>query len=423
MSPLTTAIALAIASLLASVAAAQDVNYDESKVPAFTLPDPLIDASGKAVATPEAWRSRREEIFRLFEDHVYGRMPGKVDVRVAVTEEPTEALEGKALREQITLHFGPRENGPAMHLLIYRPNEAKEPVPAFLGLNFFGNHSIHPDPAIHLSKAWMRESKDKAIVDNRATEASRGKSASRWPVETIVGQSYALVTAYYGDLDPDYDDSFGNGVHPIFEPPHSERPLELWGAIGAWAWGLSRALDYLESIDSIDAKRIAVFGHSRLGKTALWAGACDERFALVISNESGCGGAALSRRRYGETIERITTRFPHWFCGKLWTYNGREDAIPVDQHQLIALIAPRPVYVASAEEDRWADPKGEFLSLVHAEPVYRLLGKKGLGTSEYPRVEEPIHGEAQAYHVRKGPHDVRPFDWQQFLKYADEVMK
>jgi hypothetical protein len=415
------ALLLAVLPMKTRAASKDQFNYDESKVPAYTLPDPLVALNGKPVATARQWsNSRRAEVLGLFEEHVYGRAPGKPrGMKFVVDNADAQALGGLATRKEVTVLFTGKADGPKMTLLLYVPNGREKPAPAFLSLNFGGNHTVHADPGITLSTNWMRPGST-GVTNNRATEAARGSSASRFPVETILQRGYALVTVYYGDIEPDHKDGWKSGVRAALakDGAATQWKGDDWGAISAWAWGLSRALDYLETDKAIDAKRVAVIGHSRQGKTSLWAGATDERFALVISNDSGCGGAALSRRKFGETVERINTSFPHWFCGNFKRYNGKEENLPVDQHELIALMAPRPVYIASAEQDLWADPKGEFLSGKHAEPVYALFGRAGLGVVEQPPVNTPV-GDVIGYHIRTGKHDVTDYDWAQYLNFAD----
>ncbi|WP_277134764.1 alpha/beta hydrolase family protein [Bacteroides congonensis] len=395
------------------------VNYDESKVPVYTLPDVLTLTNGRKVTTKKEWvEKRRPELLRLFETQIYGKAPVRSkDLHFRLLNEDREALGGLATRKEVAVYLTKDEKH-YLTVLMYLPNRRKGTVPMFFGINFKGNHAIHPDEGITFP------SEERMIAYGRKRMFPRGSAASRWPVEMLMEHGYGLATFYRGDIDPDFDDGFQNGVHPLYYKKGQTRPAEdEWGTLAAWAWGMSCAMDYFETDKDIDAKRIAIFGHSRLGKTTLWAGAMDPRFALVISNDSGCGGAALSRRKFGETVRAVNCQFAHWFCRNFWQYNDKEDTLPVDQHELIALMAPRPVYIASAEEDRWADPKGEFLSGVYASPVYELFGLPGLPVKEMPAVNQPVLSGTIGYHIRSGKHDINLYDWTQFVKFADKHLK
>ncbi|MFX1443167.1 MAG: acetylxylan esterase [Promethearchaeota archaeon] len=395
--------------------------FDESKVPYYSLPDPLISLDGTKVTDGKLWfRGRRPEILELFKHNVYGKMPGKPEkISSEIKSVDKGALKGKATRKEISVIIGGNNKEIKMDILIYLPNNQPKPFANFLALNYFGNHSIHQDPNIILSKQWMPTKIAYGIKRHRATEKSRGVRSSKWPVEFIIDRGYALSTIYNGDIDPDFDDGFQNGIHPLFYKKGQTEPAEdEWGTIGAWAWGLSRAMDYFEIDDDIDNNRVIVMGHSRLGKAALWAGANDQRFAIVISNNSGCGGAALFRRKFGETISHINYKFPHWFCENFKKYNNKEEELPVDQHMLLSLIAPRPVYIASAQKDLWSDPRGEFLSANYADLVYKLLGTDGLKINKMPEIHQPILSTI-GYHIREGDHDVYAYDWERYLDFTD----
>lgn len=415
-----TAVALLAAITNIFFAHAQKYVADTS----YQLPDALTTQSGKKIATAKEWEKlRRPEILTLFENNVQGKTPAtKIPLRFVTTSVDQSALNGKAIRKQITIHFGTAGKD-SMELLLYLPKNASKPAPVFLGLNFGGNQTINADPGINISKRWVRYTAEPAYVDHQGTEASRGTQSKDWAVEEIVAGGYGLATIYYGDLQLDSSDSFNAGVGPLLTKNGADANGNAPGAIAVWAWGLSRALDYLETDKAVDAKKVAVIGHSRLGKTALWAGAQDKRFAMVISNNSGEGGAAITRRKYGETIAVMNKAFPHWFCSNFKKYNDKEDELPVDFHELIALIAPRPVYIASASDDQWADPEGEYLSGYFATRVYALYGLKGLTSDKQPGVNAPVGDGSIGYHMRQGEHALRLYDWQQYIRFADRFFK
>lgn len=360
------------------------------------LPDPLITDSGEKITTSAEWeKTRRQEILELFRANVYGRCPvGRPDtLKFEVKEADKTAMEGRATLKRIDISFSGRGGEGTIKLTLFIPNNVQKPVAGFLLICNRDSENI--DPARKIKSPF-------------------------WPAERIVDRGYMAAAFHNSDLDPDTYDGFKDGVHGIFDAGDEKRPPDAWGTIAAWAWGASRVMDYFETDKDIDAKRIAVAGHSRGGKTALWCGAEDQRFALVISNNSGCTGAALSRRREGETVRKINESFPHWFCTNYRRFNDNEDALPVDQHQLIALMAPRPVCVASASEDLWADPEGEFLSCVHAGPVYELYGRRGLGTDVFPQTGKPLQEGCIGYHLRAGKHDLTEYDWDRYMDFADK---
>jgi hypothetical protein len=407
-----------VVTTLFGAAAAQEpagTNYDESKVGSYTLPDPLTFQNGTKVQSGKDWHRRRAEILGLFEENVFGRSPkAPASIHYEIFDTDKNALRGKATRKQVAIFFSSRKDGPKEDVLIYIPNAAKKPVPLILSLNFSGNHAVIDDPGVKLATVWDPTTHQ----PETAKEHSRGKDKN-FEVEKILERGYGFATINYQDIEPDFNGGISHGIRPLFYKSGQTAPApDDWGAIGAWSYGLSRAMDYLEKDKDVDSKRVAVMGHSRLGKTVLWTGAQDQRFSMILASCPGEGGASLARRNYGETIRDLTDRFPFWFAANLKKYADDPGRLPVDMHELIALSAARPVYVTGAEDDKWADPKGEFLALVAAGPVYQLLGAQGLGTDQMPALNQPIQ-HTLAFHYRTGKHEVTEFDWEQFLNFAD----
>ncbi|HEY7498306.1 MAG TPA: prolyl oligopeptidase family serine peptidase [Vicinamibacterales bacterium] len=371
-------------------------NYDESRVGAYTLPDPLAAKNGR-VRNSSQWRARRAEILDLFRDNVYGRSPGPPErVTFSTIEENARAMDGAATLRRIAIvsHQGQRSH--PFELTLFLPNKEQRAAVFLL---------INNRPATN-------------------TDPTRQEKSGFWPAEQLIARGYGIAAIQYGQLAPDNKDTFRDGAIAFFDSSAgAARPALTWGAIAAWAWGASRAMDYFATDARIDPRRIAIVGHSRGGKAALWTAAEDERFTMVISNESGEGGAALSRRSFGETVERINTSFPHWFTATYKTFNTRVAELPTDQHMLLALAAPRALYVASADEDLWSDPRGEYLSLAASSPVFALWGDAPLEEDAMPPLDTPLVSGRRGYHVRSGGHNLTPYDWDRFADFADKWWK
>jgi hypothetical protein len=371
---------------------------DASDAAPYTLPDPLLDKAGRKITTAAAWeKNRRPEVLELFREHVYGRVPATPYRQTfTVVNENPRAMNGAATLKQIAIKIEADGGQPVtINLSLFIPNARTKPAPAFLLICNRGIENIDP---------------------------TREKKSEFWPAEEGIARGYAMAAFFNGDVAPDKKDSHHLGIHGLLN--RGTPAPDAWGTLAAWAWGASRCLDYLQTVPAIAKDQVAVIGHSRGGKTALWAGAEDLRFALVCSNDSGCGGAALSRRKTKEkeTLTVINRSFPHWFNANFKTYSGREADLPVDQHMLVALIAPRAVAVHSAEQDLWADPRGEFLSVVHARPVFQLYGKQALGAAPpMPAIDAPLHGDGAHYHIRDGKHNLTLVDWTSYWDFADRV--
>jgi hypothetical protein len=418
--PLFTALLLGLLAPAPARAQQDHTNYDEAKVGDYELPPLLTTKDGKPVKTAAQWKARRRpEILALYQDHVHGhtpttRLPG---LAFKVVEEDRQALGGTAHRKQVEVRFSNKPEAPVMHLLLYTPAAARGPVPVFLVLHFNGNWAITDDPGVRPYDIWNRKTQKK---EPPAADLKRGTS-KEWDLPLVLGRGYGIAAIHYGDIEPDFEGGAGLpfGVRALFmKPGQTERAPDAWGAIGAWAWGMSRGLDYLLTDRAVDGKRVIAVGQSRLGKTVLWAGAQDPRFAMVIASCSGEGGAALGRRDYGENIDNMTTRYLYQFSESFGRYRHRWSDLPVDAHMLVALIAPRPLLLNTGSEDRWSDPRGEFLAAQAASPVWALFGKQGLDGDKQPPLDTPILNDL-AFHEHTGRHAILATDWKVFLDFAD----
>jgi hypothetical protein len=373
-----------------------EFNYVEEKVPAYTLPDALTTLKGHQITNSQDWINlRRSEVLELFKENVYGRVPDtQYTMSFTLVNEDPGAIDGLATLKQVDITIKASGKSLVIHLSVFVPNNVTGKAPLFLLICNRGFDNIDPTRTI---------------------------KSEFWPVEEIIARGYGTAAFYNADIDPDEFDNFKNGIHGMLD--RDVRPPDAWGTIAAWAWGASRCLDYLITDKSIDSEKIAVAGHSRGGKTALWAGANDERFAMIIGNESGCGGSSIARRCYGETIARINTAFPHWFCQNYRKYNNNEAAMPVDQHMLMALIAPRALYIDCASDDLWGDPKGSYLALYNSLPVFRLYDPGILLPVEVPALNKQVISDNIGFHIRSGEHNLKLQDWKFFMDFADSVWR
>jgi hypothetical protein len=402
----------------------QSLSAATKPLPAESLPstpgfaDPLVLDNGKVVSTKSEWiKKRRPELLRTFQQYMYGTLPPaprKIQSKVERVER--DFFGGKATKKEVTITYGP-SNLPPIHLLLVIPNHRQGRAPAFLGLNFCGNHMLVSNSTVALPTGWMPTSCP-GCSNHVATDFGRGKQTDVWALEQSIDRGYAVATFYNGDIEPDRPDA-PEGIRAQSAKLGQDYDF---GAIAAWAWGLSRAMDYLATDPDIDAKRVAVVGHSRNGKSAIVAAAFDERFALAIPLQAGCGGTAPSRGKIGESVKQINDHFPHWFNAEFKKFNDAPDKLPFDQHLLIALCAPRPVLLPNALEDTWANWEGQFEMLQGADKVYRLFGVEGVRTSKLPPSEQLVDSRL-GYYIRPGKHSMTTGDWKIFLDYADKYLQ
>lgn len=406
-------------------------NTSEDKVGPYTLEDPLTFCNGRKVESAADWKERRGEILSLFEREMYGRIPGPCPVYVDSLEGGV-TLAGFALRKQYRMWFRPDKTGPNIDWLVLYPRQARGPVPAIILLNYYGNHTILSDPQILVPDCWLDDSVEFCIAGNRASEEGRGIFENRnlrstFPVDMILARGYALVTACYGEVSADPEDTEiqdSLAYHGVFNLWSDTGTTDGPRALGAWAWALSRGLDMIASDPLLNPSKVVVAGSSRLGKAALLAGAFDERFAAVVLNQTGGGGVPLAKRDFGEHVRSETAQFTHWFSPSYAMYAGCEaQKMPFDQHLLISCIAPRPLLVQGFDNP-WFDTRGEFLCLKAASPVWSFLGVPGLPDVDWPDDYDTAAIGANLGYVRRDQgHGIAAIDWTWLLDFADEALR
>lgn len=409
------------------------VNYTEAKTGSYTLPDPLKLADGTPVTDAKTWfEKRRPEIFKIVEENEYGRVPGRPDAMTFdVFDKGTPAFDGKALRKQVTIYFTASKTEHYVDVLIYLPANAAGPVPVLLNFGWTGNNlAASTDPGVKVGRQWSAQEKKRVPSVPAPTPPAGGRGGGgpgrNVNVMQVVDRGYGFAIFNYNDIDVDQLNALEHGIRAAYLKPGQTTPAsDEWGSVAAWGWGASRIIDYFETDPAIDAKRITITGASRLGKTVLWEAARDERIACVISSISGEGGAALSRRDYGETVAHLVapSRFPYQFAINYQKWQGTkfQDA-PWDAHMIIALVAPRPILLQTGSTDTWSDPYGEFLAAKAATPVFELLGKKGIEQYSQPGLGKPLMNTL-GYLMHDGPHGVQAVDWPIFLDFMDAHLK
>jgi len=403
------------------VVAGIPVNYTEAEVGIYQLPDPLVLASGAPVTDADSWyRQRRPEILDVLVEQQFGRAPGRPEaMSFDVFDAGTPAFDGRAVRRQVTIYFSEDKSDYYVDLLIYLPADADGPVPLLLQAGWSANNLAVDEPGIRVGRSWSAQT-------GTRTPATSGRAfGGGLRVIELIERGYGTAVFNYNDIEPDALDSLSGSVRSLYlGDGATEAPPAEWRAIAAWAWGISRIVDYLETDAGVDAGRIALTGASRLGQTALWAGASDQRIALIIASVSGEGGAALSRRDYGETVAHLVapSRFPYWYAGNYARWADRMPAAPFDSHFIISLIAPRPLLLQTGSTDKWSDPYGEFLAAKAATPVYELLGATGIDEYSQPPLGEPMMNTL-GYLMHDGGHGVLPADWTVFLDFMDKYLK